>query len=657
MKKALMAILVLACSATARAEVVNIDASVNGSPFAGYPQVTVPVTQGHYRATLVNPATTNGALHTAWSYAYGGSGTWRTQYRIRFGDGSLLVGGATPGSDDPQAAFDATPDKTLEFDVPSDQNLEFHVIDNDCDDNVGGVSLDLQALPSCVTAPAGITHWYPGDSDGRDLAGSSPGTVQPGVTAGVAGNVAGAFQFDGATGGVNLGNLPECDFEPNSSFTIEAWINSFGPTAQDTQFVLTLNYHESPTVQYIAIGNPELFVAFHVRDANATDSGVGSPSALTANTFHHVVAVREVTDAGKSLKLYVDGVMVNSAPDLTTGALALAADDFIGRRHPWADNSTFNGLIDELRIYNRALSDCEIAALHKAGSAGACKTGPGSEADLAVTTVPSADPVTRGEDLTYAVRVTNDGPDPATSVTLTDQLPAIATFVSASTGCAENGGVVTCDLGTLHAGTHADVTIVVSPDEAGQLTNRATVSAPTADLHCADDEALTTSTAIAPGTHDLAIVRLVAPSIVNLTATYPARTKRVKVRIMNRGPHDETITSLEGLVTVALENLKSGCAPPAAVLIEGLPNVLPRTLKPGDKLNVFFNVTFNADCVPDPLEGLGTKTSAIPPRSTPRRSTGAPTRFRPTTYARAAQAETIEAVARRIRERASSAGT
>ena len=46
------------------------------------------------------------------------------------------------------------------------------------------------------------------------------------------------------------------------------------------------------------------------------------------------------------------------------------------------------------------------------------------EADLEITKSDSPDPVTTGSDLTYTITVTNNGPDAATSVTVTDTLPA-----------------------------------------------------------------------------------------------------------------------------------------------------------------------------------------------------------------------------------------
>jgi uncharacterized repeat protein (TIGR01451 family) len=102
-------------------------------------------------------------------------------------------------------------------------------------------------------------------------------------------------------------------------------------------------------------------------------------------------------------------------------------------------------------------------------------------ADLSVQKTASANPAAINCDLTYEIVITNNGPDDATSVTLVDALPRGVTFVTASSGCGENSGIVTCDLGTLLAGESTTVTMTVVPIALGPIFNNASVSAYQAD--------------------------------------------------------------------------------------------------------------------------------------------------------------------------------
>lgn len=101
------------------------------------------------------------------------------------------------------------------------------------------------------------------------------------------------------------------------------------------------------------------------------------------------------------------------------------------------------------------------------------------EADLDVSLSAAPDPVQVGEDITYTVGVTNDGPDNATGVTLTDVLPADVSFVSVNqpSVCSENAGTVSCVIGNLPADTSfPDIEIVVTAIEAGTVINAVDLS-------------------------------------------------------------------------------------------------------------------------------------------------------------------------------------
>jgi uncharacterized repeat protein (TIGR01451 family) len=85
-----------------------------------------------------------------------------------------------------------------------------------------------------------------------------------------------------------------------------------------------------------------------------------------------------------------------------------------------------------------------------------------------------------GSTITYTLDVENLGPAIAHDVTLTDVLPDGMVFASASPGCTENSGVVTCNLGSVAPGT-VTVEITVTAQVLGQFTNTASAAASSPD--------------------------------------------------------------------------------------------------------------------------------------------------------------------------------
>ncbi|MEP7337580.1 MAG: LamG-like jellyroll fold domain-containing protein [Acidobacteriota bacterium] len=117
-----------------------------------------------------------------------------------------------------------------------------------------------------------------------------------------------------------------------------------------------------------------------------------------------------------------------------------------------------------------------------------------SEADLSITKTASPSPATEDADLTYTIKVKNNGPSHAQGVKVVDKLPLNLTVISYSTGCAPVGTNINCNLGFLPSGSIATITIVLKPNSGGVITNQADVTSTTYDPNPANNKATVTTT-------------------------------------------------------------------------------------------------------------------------------------------------------------------
>jgi len=113
-------------------------------------------------------------------------------------------------------------------------------------------------------------------------------------------------------------------------------------------------------------------------------------------------------------------------------------------------------------------------------------------ADVSVQKSAAPEPAEVGATLTYTITVSNAGPEEASSVTLSDPLPAQVSFVSSTPSqgsCVYDAPThtVDCDLGLLSPAASAQVTIETTVDEAGSFTNTATAATSSRDLDGSND--------------------------------------------------------------------------------------------------------------------------------------------------------------------------
>ena len=121
-------------------------------------------------------------------------------------------------------------------------------------------------------------------------------------------------------------------------------------------------------------------------------------------------------------------------------------------------------------------------------------------ADLAISLSDSPDPVSPGAPVSYTLVASNLGPNPAASVTVSQNLPPEAAWQSAAGegwACHQVGGIVTCTRPALALGAAPPISVAVTaPDVPGTLDSTASITAATTDLATANNFAAQTTTVV-----------------------------------------------------------------------------------------------------------------------------------------------------------------
>lgn len=167
-----------------------------------------------------------------------------------------------------------------------------------------------------------------------------------------------AMVFDGVDDYVEIPLSDAITFTEGSTFTVQAWIKTEdSPTQNDG---ILGNYKDSTQALWMMSvrgDDPATRgqTAFSVRDVGKVHSaGVTSPDFLNDGEWHCLVGVRD-QDA-KKVRFYVDGDLIDEVDDET--------EDINSGQSVWIGehlNRFYMGLIDEVKIWDRALSSAEVA--------------------------------------------------------------------------------------------------------------------------------------------------------------------------------------------------------------------------------------------------------------------------------------------------------
>ncbi len=220
-------------------------------------------------------------------------------------------------------------------------------------------ALSPEAIGALAAAGAGVfpvAHWK-FDGDANDSVGTNHGVIYGAQsTDGVLG---GALVFDGQDDYV-LGSTSPFDFA-NMTFTASAWFKKLD--AEQGVIVSEGGRYSGWRLTTLSSGQ----IMVHLKKSNSYDAYVArTTDAYAGGQWHHVAAVITTDTSGSSgnnADIYVDGNLVDVTHN-KIGPYGVSTTGWtIGTREAGYDYF-FKGIIDDVRIYDRALSSAEIAGIY-----------------------------------------------------------------------------------------------------------------------------------------------------------------------------------------------------------------------------------------------------------------------------------------------------
>ncbi len=209
---------------------------------------------------------------------------------------------------------------------------------------------------------ANLVAYFSFEGDFKDA--SNHGYTGTGVSATFVDSLAGygkAVQFNGTTSYVDLGAAFGSGLVKTlTNCTAGAWVYH---TGQGSNGQRVFDFGSSSTVyMFLATRNAGGMPRFAIKTSTGAEAGVSGTRALSVG-WHHLAGVIDTSTAAPAMALYVDGDLAQGgAPAALPRDLGATTQNWLGRSQS-ASDAYLNGTIDDLRIYNRVLTEGEIRHL------------------------------------------------------------------------------------------------------------------------------------------------------------------------------------------------------------------------------------------------------------------------------------------------------
>ncbi|MDN5287816.1 MAG: Concanavalin A-like lectin/glucanase superfamily protein [Mucilaginibacter sp.] len=211
---------------------------------------------------------------------------------------------------------------------------------------------------------SGLIAYWSMDNTAYDLSGNGHnGTVNNvTVTADRFGNPRGAFHFDGSTSYISVPDQAALRLG-NTDFTLNAWVKADAYNSGLAILTKRFSGINNGYVWTITGGSPNGVVSYGPGGGNTNAFGT---TVIGLNTWAMVTSIYNL--ASQQLSIYVNGVLDRTVGGISPANASVTAALYIGRDNPNVASSGyfFQGSLDEIRLYNRAINGTELQQLYNA---------------------------------------------------------------------------------------------------------------------------------------------------------------------------------------------------------------------------------------------------------------------------------------------------
>ncbi len=175
--------------------------------------------------------------------------------------------------------------------------------------------------------------------------------------------IANCLSFNGLNNYMTVADPPSGVLDPTSAYSVSFWMKSTS-TATYAFMISKSNGGSGGGYEMFFSGGGK--VRFSSCDLAGSCSGyfdIATPLSYNDGSWHFVVGTAMTSSTAN---IYVDGVSVSQSGTVTQSNIANAYPLIIGGRGT-AGGSPYSGILDDVRVYNRALSSSEISQVYKAG--------------------------------------------------------------------------------------------------------------------------------------------------------------------------------------------------------------------------------------------------------------------------------------------------